>query len=533
MGVLWQRAQRRMLRHRTLQSMAAELPLEVGTPVARQRLRACLHALSSICLATVFGSVPALGADPTYEHRVVVATTSLDRERDVEESLARNVNRLAALGFELGAILGGHGQLVDRLLERRPYVAGQVDHGGHVFVIMHRPAGHPAPVREYRLLHTRGPLGVQEIVSAYARDGFRLTVTAWEGDYFHAAFERSGNPAPAEYRVFRTAQRRGWDRQMMDDPEVRLRLRRVVPMTLDSAIAELGPTAATPAEFAWESAAPHERSRLEARLNARAAVGFRAQIARLRGNVLDVALLKPAGESGPAPALDLDDGPWGGPCGRGVIAGADIWNDGDVYCVAEDPKGPVSNRGFDLVVANDASVGNQPFFGRPGCEIRARLRTGRAAGIRVARAFQLEREINRRVEPGYRVVRAFAGVRNDGDQRLVFFASRLPPPEVSGQAAPSVSTPRLNADLDLLGQQLLAEREQGINASLSVELRPPDADVWAELNDIRANQHVLLLGCASTRLDRARAESVLRGLLNRTPYANYPIRNEIIVEPMR
>jgi hypothetical protein len=31
-------------------------------------------------------------------------------------------------------------------------------------------------------------------------------------------------------------------------------------------------------------------------------------------------------------------------------AGADIFADGDVYCVAENPQGPISNRGFDFVV---------------------------------------------------------------------------------------------------------------------------------------------------------------------------------------
>jgi hypothetical protein len=486
-----------------------------------------------VLLAGAAGVALAQAPAVIYEHRVAVATTSLDRELDVEQSLARNVNALASRGFEVGAIAGGSGPLLDRLLDRRPYVPGQVDHGGHVFVIMHRPAGQPAPVREYRFLHARGPVGVEQIVAAYGRDGFRLTVTAWEGDYFHGAFERGSGSEPVEYRVFRTARRRGWDQQMLDDTEVKQRLRRVIPMTLDSAIVELGPPAGPPAEFVWESDAPHQRSRLEPKLNARAAAGFRVQIARMRGNVLDVAMLKPAGASGPAPALDLDDGPWGGPCSRGTIAGAAIWSDGDVYCVAEDPKGPVMNRGFDMVVAPQADVGGQLFFGGVDCGIRARLRTSRVAAARVARAFQLEREINRRVEPGYRVTRAFAGVREDGDQRLVFFTSLLPAPAVSGKPAAPVPAARLAAELDGLGQQLLAQREREINDALAAGLRELNVDVWTEINDVPANRHVLLLGCVRTRQERERAETVLRGLLIRTPYTDYRIRNEIIVELLR
>lgn len=494
--------------------------------------------LTGIALAVVVPGVPVQGiskavvqgADVVYEHRVVVATTSLDREQDVEDSLARNVNVLARLGFEVGAIVGGSGALVERLLERQPYRAGQVDHGGHVFVVMHRPAGPPAPVREYRFLHTRGPLGVEEIVAAYGRDGFHLTATAWEGDYFHGAFERKSGEAPVDYRVFQTANRRGWDVHMLADPEVRQRVRRVTPLRLDSALVELGPPAATPAEFAWESDAPFQQSRLEARLRDRARAGFRVQMVRLRGNVLDIALLKPAGAEAPGPVLDIDDGPWGAPCSRGRIAGADVWTDGDVYCVAEDPGGPVSNRGFDLVVAPDADLGGQLFFGRRSCDISARLRTTRAAALRVTRALQLEREISRQVEPGYRVTRAFAGVREDGDQRLVFFASRLPLPSAGGTPATASPAPPLVAEVDGQGQQLLSQRERDINDALASELRARDVTAWVEINDVRASRHVLLTGCARTRLDRSHAETVLRGLLVPTPYAGFRIRNEIIIE---
>lgn len=468
-----------------------------------------------------------------YEHRVVVPTTSWDREQEVEQSLERNVNRLAALGFEVGAMVGGYAPLLDRLLERKPYVAGHVDHTGQMFVVMHRPVGRPSPAREYRLLNVRGPIGVEPIVARYGQEGFRLTVTAWEGGRFHGAFERVPGEPPVEYRVFRTARRRGWDVQMLEDAEVRQRVRRVTPMTLDSALVELGEPRETPADFVWESAAPHDRGRLEVRLNTRAAEGFRVQIVRLRGNVLDVAMLKPAGATGPAPALDLDDGPWGGPCGRGRIAGADVWTDGQAYCVAEDPKGLVSNRGFDMVVAPDSDVGAQLFFGRVDCGIRARLRSNRVAALRVARASQMERELNRQTPKGYRVTQAFASIEDGRDERLVFFTSKLPSPEVKGKEAARGEAPLLTAELDGLGQQTMAMRESRINAELERELRDLNVDVWVELQEERGSRQALLLGCAGTRFDRERAESVLRRLLIGSPYNDYRIRNELIVQLIR
>jgi len=490
--------------------------------------RNLILTLTILCLH--YANLAAQPNTVSYEHRVVVPTTFLDFERDVDESLVENVNQLAARGFEVGAIMGGHAPLLNTLLQRKPYVPGLVDHGGHVFVIMHRPVGQPAPAREYRFLHTRTHLGVEKIVAAYGRDGFRLTLTAWEGDYFHAAFERVSDADKVDYRVFRTASRRGWPVHMLNDADAKHRARRAIPMALDSALVELGPPAPTAAEFVWESDAPHQQSRHESRLNARAAAGFRVQLVRLRGNVLDIGLLKPAGATVPAPALDLDDAPWGAPCSRGSIVGADVYTDGDVYCVAEDPKGPITNRGFDMVVATDPNMDDQLFFGRSSCQARALVRTSRPAAMRVARAIQLEAEINRRIQPGFRITRAFAGIREDGDQRLVFMSSQLPLPVVTGAPANSSPAPQLTARPDGLGQQLLAQREQEINQSLAAELRNFKVEAWAEVNDVRGNQHVLLSGCASTRLDREQAETVLRGLLVRTPYARFRIRNAILVE---
>lgn len=491
--------------------------------------RNLLLTLTILCLH--YSNLAAQPQTVPYEHRVVVPTTFLDFERDVDDSLAENVNQLAVRGFEVGAIMGGHAPLLNTLLQRKPYVPGLVDHGGHVFVIMHRPVGQPAPAREYRFLHTRTHLGVEKIVAAYGRDGFRLTVTAWEGDYFHAAFERVSDADKVDYRVFRTARRRGWPEHMLNDADAKNRARRAIPMTLDSALVELGAPAPTAAEFVWESDAPNERFRFKSRLNTRAAAGFRVQLVRLRGNVLDIGLLKPAGATGPAPPLELEDAPWGGPCGRGSIAGADIYTDGDVYCVAEDPKGPITNRGFDMVVAPDPNMDDQLFFGRSSCQARALARTSRPVGIRVSRALQLESEINRLVQPGFRITRAFAGIREDGDQRLVFMSSQLPLPVVTGAPANSSPAPPLTAHPDGLGQQTLAQREQEINARLASELRTFNVESWAEINDTRGNQHVLLLGCASARFEREHAETFLRGLLARTPYASFRIRNVILVEP--
>jgi hypothetical protein len=199
-------------------------------------------------------------------------------------------------------------------------------------------------------------------------------------------------------------------------------------MTLDSGLVELGASGPSPADFAWESDKTHQRSRLEARLKLRAEQGFRVQLVRMRGTDLDVALLKPAGWDGVVVQPALDDGPWGMPCGRGAIAGADFFSDGDVYCVAEDPQGPIRNQGFDFVVRPESAAGNLLVFGRPSCEVRARLATSRSAAMRIARAMQLEDELSRKVAPGYRVTRAFLGAPEGSDARLVVFTSSLPPP---------------------------------------------------------------------------------------------------------
>lgn len=488
-----------------------------------------------LCLG-LFPALAVAQADfVAYEHRVVVATTSLDRELDVDASLLRNVNRLAAIGFQVGAILGGDGAMIDRMLFRDPNRTAQVDHSGHVFVIMHRPLGRPSPVREYRMLHARHELGVEKIVQDYAREGFRLTVTAWEGDIFHAAFERQEGSSPVEYRVFRTERRRGWDRHMMADPDVARRLRRVIPMFPQAAIVELGEPADPPAEFVWLDAPAHSHFRLRSPLSERAAAGFRTQVLRLYRNEVLIAMLKPAGATGPAPELKLDQGPWGGPCSNGFIAGADVHVEGTVFCVAEDPKGPSTNRGFDLALRPEQEESDGDLFrGWMPCEVRSQLASTRPAARRVARALQIEEELNgTKAMPGFRITRVFANPREDRDDVLIFMGTRTPPPAFSGPAAPSVAAPRLVPEVDGLLQGYLARHEESINESLQAEMRPLDVIAWVEINDQRANNHVRLAGCARTRFHRDHAESVLRGILVRTAYSRYRIRNEIIVEPIR
>ena len=79
----------------------------------------------------------------------------------------------------------------------------------------------------------------------------------------------------------------------------------------------------------------------------------------------------------------------------------------------------------------------------------------------------------------------------------------------------------------------MAMRESRINAELERELRELNLDVWVELQEERGSRQALLLGCAGTRFDRERAESVLRRLLIGSPYNDYRIRNELIVQLIR
>ena len=97
--------------------------------------------LCALALAATVAAAPARAAATRYDHQVVVATTSRDFESDIDASLERQVNALGAIGYELTALVGGDGPILDLLLNRRPYVAGLVDHSGLTFAVMARPEG--------------------------------------------------------------------------------------------------------------------------------------------------------------------------------------------------------------------------------------------------------------------------------------------------------------------------------------------------------------------------------------------------------
>jgi len=465
-----------------------------------------------------------------WEHRVVVPTTSRDTELEVEGSLERNVNRLAALGFEVAAIAGGDGALLDELLDRRPYSAGFVDHSGQVFVVMARPAGATAPAREYRLLHARTHIGVGEIVAAHGRDGFRLVRFSHEGSRFHAAFERvEGAAARRDYAVFANRGRKSWMDQVASDPAVSGRLMRVVPMALESALVELGPEASPPAALEWLTEPFHQRSRHQDRLREKAREGFRVQLVRRRASELDLLLVRPAGAEDAAPKPSLEDAPWGGPCGRGAMAGADVLPDGDVACVAEEVAG-VSNRGFDLVARPESGVGGR-LLGSPDCELRLRAGAADPAWRRIASARMLETEIAARVEPGFRVTRLLAARLEEGEGRLVVFATDDPaarPGAAGGHAASAA--PVLGPDRDEPGGGLLATRVAELDAALAAAPGLAGARLWFEIDDRPKRGRVRLLGCVDSPLGKEEAERVAKSLLAASPYAALPLRSEVQVE---
>lgn len=461
-------------------------------------------------------------AQGKYEHRVVVATTSWDRYNEIHESLERNVNALAAQGFAVGAVVGGNAGMMDRLLERQAVEAGTTGHGAHAFVVMHRPETGDLVKREYRLLQTQVWVGVDKQVKQWGEEGFRLKTASWVGPYFHGVFERVEGQEKVEYRVYRTARRKGWDQQIMADPEARKRLRRVVAMFLDTALAELGPAQESEAEFVWEIDGLNERSRHEPKLQARGAAGFRVQMVRVRRSELDVALLKPAGKAEPV-KVELEDGPWGAPCGRGRIAGVDMALDGEAYCVAENVRSEVVNVGVDMELREGAT------FGRQFCETRARMMSPRAAGRRLARARQMEEELNRDVKPGYRVQYALAGVQEGRSERLVFFATNEREALPGGEKVRRREAVRLRVELDELGDQLRDRREKAINEGLEAE----GVTAWVELNPSGGRREALLLGCVETRLEQREVESLLWRLLVGEGLADYRVRNELLQEGFR
>lgn len=493
-----------------------------GQPASRTVI---LIALGCSLVASANG--PLTAQTPRAEHRVVVATGESDLGSDVEATLERQVNRLASAGFEVAAIMGGAAPVIDQLLGRKPYVAGLVDHGGQIAVVMRR-APDASARREYRLLHTRGEMNLDEIVSALGGQGFVLAATAHDGPVFHAAFERRDGAAPVSYRVMRNRGRSTWMDQVQKDPVMTSRLRRVVPMALDHALIELGEAASPAGALEWANAPAFRSDSLESTLNSKAAAGFRVQLVRLRENTLDVLLVRPAGPAGTPATYDVDDGPWGGPCSRGTLAGAAGYTDGDVYCVAENPGNGVSNRGFDglLRVRTGATM---PLLDVPNCVDRARLRAPRQAHARIAVAQQLERFLDAKVPDGFRLSRLLAVQKTGDDARLVAFTTNAAVEAVSGPAADTEPVPALVPDLDGPLSANTAQRQRDVNDRLARLRGVENDDVWLDVIDRPEPRSVVLSGCVRTQAAKTDLERAVRTMLP-APFAGYRFRNDVLVE---
>ena len=134
----------------------------------------------------------------------------------------------------------------------------------------------------------------REIVAAYGRDGFRLTVTAWRVTTSTPPSSASPGRRPST-TASSARRRRGWDEHAGRCRGVACASRR--PMTLDSALVELG---RRPTRRRLRLGERPALSAIPARAEAqhRAAAGFRVQLVRLRGSTLDVALLSRRGPTG-------------------------------------------------------------------------------------------------------------------------------------------------------------------------------------------------------------------------------------------
>jgi hypothetical protein len=495
---------------------------------ARWRALFSLSLITLGCCLRMAGDGPLSAQVPRAGYRVVVATGESDLERDVEANLERQVNRLGTAGYEVTAIMGGASTVIDQLLNRKAYVAGRVDHGGQTFVVMRRAEG--APVRrEYRLLHTRGALGVDEIVTPLGAQGFVLVATAHDGPVFHAAFERRTGSPPASYRVVRNRGRSSWMDEVQKDPGMTSRLRRVVPMALDHALVELGAEASPAGALEWASTPAFRSESLESSLNSKAAAGFRVQLVRLRENTLDVLLVRPAGPVGSTVVYDVDDGPWGGPCSRGTLVGADGYTDGDIYCVAENPGSGVLNRGFDglLRVRTGATM---PLLEVPRCVDRARLRGPRPAHARIAVAQQLERFLETEVPAGFRLTRLLAVQKEGEDARLVAFTSNAPAETRSGPPADTDPVPALAADLDGPVSANAAQRQRDLNAQLARLPGVQNGEAWLDVLESPGQRAVVLSGCVTTPTAKIDLERAVRNLLQAAAFTSYRFRNDVIVE---
>jgi len=495
------------------------------------RARARLVALAVAGLAGAWFATAQPRADTVrYEHRVVVSTTALDFDTDVSGSLERQVNELAARGFALTAIVGGEGALLDSVLGRRRYVSGLVDHSGLVAAVMARPIAAPAVARTYRLLHVREQEAVAQAIAPLGAQGYRLAFSEFDGDIVHVAFERTDGTPAVEFREFRNRGRRSWMDQLLADADVRSRMTRVLPIALGAGIVELGAPASTPGDVLWLSRQAHRFSELSTRVRELAASGYGVSLVRRRGiSDIDVLMVKPAGAAASTAAtIDLDDGPWGGPCSRGRIDGAAVGPDGDVYCAADrGGASPPSNRGLDLTMRAQPTAGGAMFFRGLTCDLQARLESARPASARIAFALQLEREIARAVAPGFHVTRALAATDSQGQARIVAFTTDAPLAMPPGPPADRSETPPLLADLDTVGDDLARQREGTVNRALAAR-DLEGGPFWVELSG-RPGRTARVLGCARTRLAGEAVEAVARGLLINEGLAGYRIENRLVI----
>lgn len=486
--------------------------------------------LAALTALVVFAPAAPRATAVRYDHQVVVATTSLDFESDIDASLERQVNALGALGYELTTLVGGDGPILDLLLNRRPYVAGLVDHSGLTFAVMARPEGQPAVVHEYRIVHVRGGLGMDDVVAPLGAAGFRLALSAHETDIVHVAFEKVVDTSDLAYRVFRNRGRRSWMDQALADPDTRARMTRVLPLALDAGLIELGPAQASPGDMQWLSKPAHLFESLEGPLRELAKTGYRVQLLRTRLTTLDVLVVKPAGVTSGTADYDLDDGPWGMACGRGTIAGTAVMPDGDVACITDRSTGAAVPGGLDLTLREQATVGGQILFRGPDCDLRARLASTRTGAPRVTLALQFARELARAVPEGARVVRAHA-TRDSRDQlRLVTLTNNAAPDTRRGTPAAAGDPPPLFPELDGLGQDLARQREDTINAALARDARLQNWPLWVELDTRGATPDVRLLGCVPLPLDRDLAGLVTRGLLAAQGLAGRRVDNRVVID---
>ena len=513
-------------------------PVSASTPAtAGSRLVAAIGwPMAGLFAMATFGAppsraVPAAPPAPRYDHRVVVATTPLDRREDIDGSLERHVNRLGALGYELAALAGGDAAVLDEILDRKPTVFSQVEHAGLTFAVMVRPLDQPVVAREYRLLHTRTGFEMDAAVAPLGPAGFHMTAHAFDGAVVHVAFERRPQEPPAAFRVFMNRGRRTWMDQALADPDVRLRIARVVPLALDAAVIELGPPQATAADMQWLSQQAHLWASLESPLRGLTAAGYRVELVRARENNVSALVVKPAGTNAGTADYDLDDGPWGGPCSRGALAGVAVLPDGDVACAADRSRAEVSNRGLDLTLSPQTTARGQILFRGLGldCEMEVRLESPRPTAARVALAVQFEREIAKAIQPGYRVARVVAARDAKGQRRLVAFTTDAPQVMPAGPPVAADAPGLLTPDEGGRGTAAERQREDQINAALAGDARFRDRPLWIELDSRPPFQGARVFGCVPDYDASRLAGAAVRDLLNGQGLARFRVDNRVVL----